>query len=396
MKQTLCRALSLGVLLASAAPLHAGWRVPQGLGMVLKDAKKIGVYEVEAVNAERRVITFKKVEDVRAEPSPRFRLYVPREDEARHREAPGQDASEWLLRWAGPGKRVVSFDHGLVYVSGYWLQALPVGEGATPFVRVVEWHAMFGYTFAGTVDELTQACRDILAGKEVVVPVLASTPFVRDMVLTHWRGRYEELPLARLKSGLKITRVPEHRLRGPLSRDAPEWALLVGSGSGRTNRLPGLLRQLGDPDAAVVAEAARQIGGIGPEAREAVPQLARLLGDERAAVRLAAAGAVLGLSPKHEAALAALKKALKDDAPAVRRSAAEWLWALDRDVEGTLADLVTLQRDADADVRATATQALKSFLTAWDLKGLTKDDLRAAARSPDEECAGLAKRELAR
>jgi hypothetical protein len=72
------------------------------------------------------------------------------------------------------------------------------------------------------------------------------------------------------------------------------------------------------------------------------------------------------------------------------------LWALDRDVEGTIAALVELQRDTDATVAATATQALKSFLEAYDLKGLTEDDLRAAVRSPDKECARRAAEQLAR
>jgi hypothetical protein len=113
-------------------------------------------------------------------------------------------------------------------------------------------------------------------------------------------------------------------------------------------------------------------------------------------VRTTAAGALLQIDPKHADARAALRKSLKDDDPAIRRSAAEWLWILDRDVEGTLAALVELQRDKDASVAATATQALKSFLEAYDLKGLTADDLRAAAGSPDKECARLATQQLAR
>jgi hypothetical protein len=378
------------VLLAFGPSLQAGWRVPQGLGMVLRDAREIATYEVESVNAEKRIVSFKKVEDVRARLSQRFRLYVPREDEGRHRAPPGQDASEWLLHWARPGQRVVSFDHQLVYVSGYWLAAWPIDEGQTPYYKLTEWHAMFGYSFAGSVDELVKACREVLDKKEVVVPVLASTPFVRDMVLTHWRGKYEELPLARLKASLKITRIPEHSLRDPWNRDAPEWRLVVRPGSGRVEQLPGLLKELGNTDPAVRARAARQVGGIGPEAKDCLPQLARLLEDERATVRTAAAGAVLQLDRTHAAARAALRKAAKDAAPAVRRSAAEWLWVLDRDVEGTIADLVELQRDADEDVRATATRALQSFLTAYDLKGLTRDDLRMASRSPDKECARLA------
>ena len=58
------------------------------------------------------------------------------------------------------------------------------------------------------------------------------------MVLTHWRGDHEELPLARLKASLKITRIPEHSLREQGNREAPEWDLLVGPGSGRVGSLP--------------------------------------------------------------------------------------------------------------------------------------------------------------
>ncbi len=387
---------SLALLLVLAAPSDAGWRVPEGLGVILRDAKEIAIYEVEAVNAEKRVITFKKVEDIQAKLSPRFRLYVPRENEVNHRAPPGHEASEWLLQWAQPGRRVVSFNHQLVYVSGYWLQAWPVDQGETPYFTLTEWHAWFGYSFAGSIDELAKACREIMDGKEVVVPVLAPTPFVRDMVLTHWRGKHEELPLARLKASSKITRIPHHDLRDPWNRDAAEWKLIVGPGSGRVEQLPGLLKKLDDSDPAVRAQAARQIAGIGPRAKEAIPQLEKLLEDERATVRLATAGAVLQFDPKHAKAQASLRKALKDDAPAVRQAAAEWLWILDRDVEGTVAHLVELQRDTDAGVRAAATQALKSFLTAYDLKGLTKDDVRAASESPDKECALLAEKVLPR
>jgi hypothetical protein len=384
------------VLLAFGAPLRAGWRVPQGLGVMLRDAKKIAVYEIEAVNAKKRVITFKKVKDIRLKPSQRFRLYVTREDEVDHRAPPGQDASEWLLRWARPGRRVVSFNHQEVYVGGYWLQMGLIREGEIPYYQLTEWHAMFGYSFAGSIDELDRACRDIQAGKQAVVPVFAPTPFVRESVLTHWRGKYKELPLARLKADSTITRIPEHNLRDHLNRDEPEWRLVVGLGSGRVGRLPGLRKQLRDSDPQVRAEAARQIGGIGPGAKDALPQLARLLEDGRATVRTAAAGAVLQLDPKHVGARRVLRKAAQDSSPVVRQSAAEWLWILDRDVEGTVADLVKLQRDPAPAVRAAATRALKSFLTAYDLKGLTKDDLRRARESPDKECARLAAEELAR
>jgi HEAT repeats len=389
-----CLFLALGLLLAFGAPVAAGWRVPEGLGVMVRDAKAIGVYEVESVNAEKRVITFKKVEDIRPKLSQRFHLYVPAD--VKHRTAPGQEASDWLVRSARLGWRIVSFDHQLVYVGGYWLQTWAIREGETPYYKLTEWHAWYGYSFAGSIDELAKACREILEGKEVTVPAFACTPFVLEMVLTHWRGKYDELPLAGLKAGPKITRIPHHELRKPHTKDDPEWDLVVSTGSGRIEQLPGLLKQLGDRDPVVRARAARQIGGIGPRAKEAVPQLARLLKDEQATIRTTAAGAVLLLDSKHAKARTALREAVKDAAPAVRRSAAEWLWMLDRDVGGTIADLVELQRDEDAGVGAVATDALRSFLTAHDLKGLTRDDLRAASRSPDPQCARLATQELAR
>jgi hypothetical protein len=391
-----CCSLTLGVLLAFGEPSEAGWRTPQGLGYLLGGVKAVAVYKVESVQTEKRLLTFKRVEDIRSGLSERFRLYVPREGETEHRAAPGQEASEWLLRWARPGCLVVSFNHQEVYVSGYWFQMWWLREGEAPYYKLSEWHALFGYSFAGSVDELAKACREILKAKETVVPVFASTPFVRDTVrTTHWRARYAELPLMRLKAGPKITRIPESELRGLLNRDAPEWRLVVRPGSGRVGQLPGLLRQLSDSDPAMRARAARQVGRIGSEAKEAVPRLARLLEDEQAVVRMAAAGAILQLDPKHATARAALWKALKVDDHAVRQSVAEWLWILDRDVAGTIAALVELQRDEDTNVATTATWALKSFLTAYDLKGLTEDDLRAAAQSPDKECARLAAEELA-
>lgn len=389
MRHVVCGAL-LVLLLIWEKPSEAGWRVPEGLGVIVRDSKTIAVCEVESVNADKRVITFKKVEDIRPNLSQRFRLYVTREDETDHRAAPGQEASDWLLQWAKPGKQVVSFSHTLVYVGGYWLQTWIIKEGETPYYKLSEWHALFGYSFAGSIPELTAACRDILHDKEVIVPVFAQTPFVRDNALgDHWRGRYEELPLARIKASLKITRIPCNDLRGHLNRDMPEWRLLVGSGSGRISELPGLLKRLRDRDVDKRLRAARRIAGIGPAAKKAIPQLTRLLEDEQGVIRTTGAAALLQLDPKHAAARAVLRRAMRNNCPTVRQAVAEWLWLLDRNVEGTVADLVSLQRDTDAGVRTTATRALKSFLTAYDLKGLSEDDLRAASKSPDKECARL-------
>src|SRR5260370_25040534 len=97
MKFAVCGPVTFGLLLVFTAPVHAGWRVPQGLGVVVADSKAVGVYDVESVNAERRVITFKKVEDLRGKPSERIPLYVTPQTEVDHRAAPGHAASQWLV-----------------------------------------------------------------------------------------------------------------------------------------------------------------------------------------------------------------------------------------------------------------------------------------------------------
>ena len=78
MKFALCRFLALGLLLGIGAPSKAGWRCPQGLGAMLSRDKAIAVFEVKSVNAEKRVIIFKKVEDIQSKLPQRFWLYVTR------------------------------------------------------------------------------------------------------------------------------------------------------------------------------------------------------------------------------------------------------------------------------------------------------------------------------
>src|SRR5260370_6236287 len=138
MKFAVCGPVSFGLVLVFPAPVHAGWRVPPGLGVVVAGSKAVGVYDVESVNAERRVITFKKVEDVRGKPSERFRLYVTRETEVDHRAAPGQEASEWLLGWARPGRRGVSVDHPPLFVGGHLPHTLSCAQGGNPLLQLSE------------------------------------------------------------------------------------------------------------------------------------------------------------------------------------------------------------------------------------------------------------------
>src|SRR5215813_1203778 len=79
---------------------------------------------------------------------------------------------------------------------------------------------------------------------------------------------------------------------------------------------------LKDQDVTVRLAAARALGNIGPEAKEAVPDLIAALKDQDALVRGYAAGALGNIGPGAKEAVPDLRAALKDQDSFVRGSAA--------------------------------------------------------------------------
>ena len=105
----------------------------------------------------------------------------------------------------------------------------------------------------------------------------------------------------------------------------------------RSGEVPGLLLSLKGDQAAIRAGAARTLGEIGPEAKDAVPDLTAALRDSDLEVRQNAAQALGHIGPAAQPAAPELSAALQDGQWQVRRAAAYALGRLGtRDVEPAL------------------------------------------------------------
>ena len=90
--------------------------------------------------------------------------------------------------------------------------------------------------------------------------------------------------------------------------------------------VPQLIHTLEDDDYVLRAEAAKALGSIGPEAKEAVPALAKALRDDIRLVQWHATEALISIGAQ---AVPALKEAMEDESETVRFSAARALESLD-------------------------------------------------------------------
>jgi hypothetical protein len=188
MKRTAVLA-SFAALLALAPPAPAYVEVPYALGRICEESTNIVVVEVVKVNKEKNLIIFKKVEDLKGKHP---------KDEIKHNIGQrGFHAREWqnIMAWAEAGKKAVFFHNGgasETCTGTYWYQCYPEGEWwglshAEPFML---------RSYCGDADKLAAAVKQVLAGKEVVVPCMVD-------------GNKDDLhlrkaKLQRLKASLKI------------------------------------------------------------------------------------------------------------------------------------------------------------------------------------------------
>jgi hypothetical protein len=162
------------ILLFSACTI-AGWvsqsfayvEAPHSLGQVIQLSSNIVVLRVERVDREKSLILYRKVEDLKG---------VHPTDVIKHNIGRGGNRpGEWkeTMDWAEPGKLAVFFHNGgasETCIGTYWYQCYAGGDW---------WNHSHGEpyllrTFAGNPDKLIAAIREILAGKEVLVPCMVS------------------------------------------------------------------------------------------------------------------------------------------------------------------------------------------------------------------------------
>jgi hypothetical protein len=152
---------------------------PQTLGSICLEPDHICVLKVEKVNAERGIILFKHMEQLKGKYDGAVVKHVIR---------PEAKGAKVILDGATEGKTAVMFyftggnDRGHVYIDGYWYwvggvsSSNPEDKKARPDVW---WSAYDGEPtllsiYCGAADKLPEAVTKILRGEEVVVPCMAS------------------------------------------------------------------------------------------------------------------------------------------------------------------------------------------------------------------------------
>jgi HEAT repeat protein len=308
----------------------------QSLGQTINDAKHIVVLQVDKVNPEKKVIIFKKVADLKGtHPTPEIKHHVA-----------GGDAreSEAVLNWAEPGRIAIFFHNGAVgqtCIGHFWYECAAAKEA--PWWTMTRGKLEQSYAYLGSAAKLRQHVVAILEGKEVLVTALnhhevVGYRYVARKDLPHGL----QYPVWRIKASLKIGGWPSKGL----------------DGAGDAQDVPPLVKALRHPDPDRRAEAAHELGWIGPPAKAAIPALIQALKDSEGLLRVSVALALAQVDPDNQAALPALVQALKDKDGKVRKAAADALGEIGPAARVAVPALSQALKDADVRVRGSAARAL--------------------------------------
>ena len=197
----------VAVLLAvPAPPARAYVEAPHSLGQVISLSTNIMVLQVEKVDKEKNMIIYKKLYDLKGKhPTDVIKHNIGRG---------GFHPREWQypMEWVEVGKKAVFFHNGgasETCIGTYWYQCYAQGEW---------WGMSHGEpfllrTFAGDVNKLAAAVKDILDNKEVIVPCMVD-------------GNKDDLHLRRAKI---------QRLRASLSWPLTTRSATSSAGAARTS-----------------------------------------------------------------------------------------------------------------------------------------------------------------
>lgn len=147
-----------------AAPVAAYVEAPQSLGSVIQQSTNIMVCVVEKVDKEKNLIVYRKVEDLKGKHPT---------DVVKHNIGKaGFHPREWqyIMEWAEVGKTAIFFHNGgagEMCLGNYWYQIYPgdwwsMSHGEPFLLR----------SYAGKAEKLIPIVRDIVAGKEAIVPCM--------------------------------------------------------------------------------------------------------------------------------------------------------------------------------------------------------------------------------
>lgn len=173
---------------ATASHSHAYITSPvQTLGQ-LCNSTYITVVRIEKVNKEKGIIIYRKVSDLKGKyPRETIRHVFDLKNTPAHKgsgDVPVRpDEKDWkhAIAWAEPGKTAVVFalkydpygDFGHTYIDGLWYATMCPQRDWDLWYAIYADSALLGRWHCGTPDRLAAGIKDVLAGKEVVLPVLA-------------------------------------------------------------------------------------------------------------------------------------------------------------------------------------------------------------------------------
>ncbi|HVW02904.1 MAG TPA: hypothetical protein VHB77_21270, partial [Planctomycetaceae bacterium] len=159
--------LCVAVLILWPAWSLAYVEAPYTLGRVVEESTHIVLVEVARINAEKKLIIYRKVENLKGE--------YPDEEIKHNIGERGFHEREWrtIMDWAEVGKRAVFFanaDASETCIGHYWYQC---------YREEAWWGLQHGEpymlrTYMGEIEPLAEAVRAILRKEEVVVPGLVN------------------------------------------------------------------------------------------------------------------------------------------------------------------------------------------------------------------------------
>ncbi len=350
------------VSLAGPAPAYID-RSPTLGRLVQYDSMDIAVIRVEKVSREKGLIVYKKVADLKgAYPTDQIRQVVRRRvaDAPVPGDNPRPRAAHSILDWAKPGEEAIAFHNGdnkilAVCVGRFWYMSWG-GKDALWTVDEFEERAL-SWAYAGPVDKLRGYVAAILDGKEVVIPA-ARYDGAGGGPLELWDNQTAYRNLNQ-DDKIRIWRIRASAAIGNLSdalKSRPDF--VVGVGTGDAEAVPGLVTQLKDANASIRANAAEELGQVGPEGKDALRPLTLALDDADGIVRVKAAEALTDIGRDVDIAASSLGQALAQKETRIRREAAMALWRLGPGAKAAVSDLGKALADADVTVRRDASATL--------------------------------------
>jgi HEAT repeat protein len=353
------------VVLGVSGPARAYIDSTPTLGKLIADSDNVVVLRVDKVSRDKQAVIYAKVADLKGKGWPEVVKHKLTDGfRPRHARA--------VLDWAEPGAVAVCFRRGDVCqacLGGFWYETAAAAEA--PWWTMTGGRPELSYAYSGSTAKLRDHVTAILGGKEVVVTALKYAAFdpgqgARKTSSEGWATyeavcsgrlmRGKDWPVWRIKASLKTPAITMHLVQDSLKGRSQ---FIVGDGPADPDDVPALSAGLKHEDARVRADAAGELGLIGPPAAAAVPALLRLSEkDPDPLARVEAAKAVALIDPKNEAAVPLLVAALKDKAGTVRKRAAVSLGDLGPGAKAAVPDLVKAAKDADPAVSWASIDAL--------------------------------------